>query len=574
MADQQAELSRRERTIESRLAEIERQEEELSRQQALHAAGRETARQLHLDTEQELAQRQAKLDALRQELTAESARLAESGRAAAEQREAAKRELSQLKRQADERQQSLEREAADLAAERATLDAAVAKQQQSASAAAQEREALQHEMTLLRKRADERLAALERERATVLEDQERTEAQRRRIAEQFKRERALEQQIAADRLAELDVLASQGRAGHDALVEDLRKECAQLGERLQRRDEQLSAEITAREQARAEYLALAAEADAAGRARTAAESQAANVQVDVVTLRQKIDELEIERDELRDHCQRQAVGSAQNSDGERRAVELAKRVTAERDELSRRLAEAEQALAEAHTSASPDSAGASSAEFEDLTQRYEMAVRDIRDLKKKNEDLERKCAAGSQARTPAAPGATLDWEARKRQLLASLEEDDGEEPSEERREERTRIEDVVRETDAALRQREQEIEELRRQLAAQPVASATAIETAAAVEFLDKDEILKAERARIKELQTEWESKLRQAEIDISLERAQIARAQADLAERQRTIDDNGPAHDPRGAADGTGKSKKAPRGRWLSRLGLTDEEQ
>ncbi len=574
-ADQEAELSRRERTIENRLAEIERQEDEIARQLALHTAGRETARQLQRDTEQELAQRQTKLDAMRQELTAASAKLAESERAVTEQREATTRELSQLRKQADERQQSLEREAAELATERARLDANVIAQRQSALAATQEREALQQEMALLKKRTEERLAALEHERAAVLEDQERTQAQRRRIAEQFKRERALEEQIAAARLVEMDALASQGRAGNDALVNDLRKECEQVSDRLRKRDEQLSTEITAREQARAEYLALAAEADAASRARMAAESTshslagrpwraASTAQCAGTRTRRAARPL-------------RAAGRWLGTELGRGATRCRAGQTI--DDRARR---PEPPLGRGGRGAQRSSLFWQRRFRRGLVNRVRRPYTALRngrsrhsrpEEEKRRPGTEMRCRRARRARRTrrarrsiGRPVSDSYWPAWKKTTAKSPMKSVA------------RSERASRTWYARPTPRCASASSKSRNCAgnwpSSRVASATAVETAAAVEFLDKDELLKAERARIQELQAEWESKLRKAEIDISLERAQIARAQADLAERQRTFDENGPAHDPRGAADGTGKSKKAPRGRWLSRLGLSDEEQ
>ena len=170
-------------------------------------------------------------------------------------------------------------------------------------------------------------------------------------------------------------------------------------------------------------------------------------------------------------------------------------------------------------------------ELADLTQRYDMAVRDIRELKKQNEELAKKVAIGP--RVVAVPGQPLDWEARKRQLLESLEQDDDEQ-DDSRRAERVQIENVILATDSMVREKQEEIDELKQRLAGQGEgpegASVARVEQAPTV---DSHELVRA--ARSPQLEAEWEQKLRQAEIDISLQRAQLARTRAEIDERQRT---------------------------------------
>ena len=196
-----------------------------------------------------------------------------------------------------------------------------------------------------------------------------------------------------------------------------------------------------------------------------------------------------------------------------------------------------------------------------------MAVRDIRDLKKQNEELAKKATAAPR---PPAPGEPLDWEARKRQILQSLEADAAEE-NDEQRTERLRIEAVMRETDAALSDKQLEIDRLQQLLAAGNEGS---LPPGHHRDPADQDEIVLRQRERLKLLEIEWEQKLRQAEIDISVERAQLARVRAELEEKQRFLDEQGADRDLLTPNDPSGKTKKAVRGRWLARLGLSDEEK
>jgi hypothetical protein len=608
-AERQQELARRAKELPQRLSEIDEREAEIERRQveldrrhaalaeraqaaelaeAAAEAAQSVAKQLQLSAkevqaaieqqqraaEQDLSRQRSQLAAQRDELHAAVAKLAADQQANSETREAAEKQLAAFKKELDDRHNAIKAETTKLAMDRDELNAATNALRQAERALVAERQAADQELALVKRQYEERTASLERQRQMLAEDQERTLEQRRRIAEQMKRERTLGQQLAASRLAELESLATQGHAAHEALLADANREAASLSERLRERGDELAAEIAAHKAAQTQIASLAAQLEDASRACSAAANQLAASQTETGALRQQLADLEAAQEqalESRADCDHDAGPS----ESEQRARALAERLSAERDDLMQRVADAESALAEAQAAGGGDSSASNSAELEDLTQRYEMAVRDIRELKKKNEELEKRAASPGRP-AAAAPGVSLDWEARKRQLLASLEADDGEEPQEERREEIVRIEDIVRETDAELRKRDEEIEVLRRQLEKQEAAtaSAAALPVDDNAEILDNDEIVAQERVRIKQLEAEWEGKLRQAEVDISVQRAQLARAQAEIAERQRALEDQGASHDARVSNDSANKSKKQQRGRWLSRLGLAEEEK
>ena len=96
-----------------------------------------------------------------------------------------------------------------------------------------------------------------------------------------------------------------------------------------------------------------------------------------------------------------------------------------------------------------------------------------------------------------------------------------------------------------------------------------AVGAAALGEMFDKDAIVQEERENLKRVQEEWREKLRQAEIDISMERAKIARERAQLEERLRALESQAviAAEKP----SETDKEGKPVRGRWLARLGLKE---
>jgi len=208
----------------------------------------------------------------------------------------------------------------------------------------------------------------------------------------------------------------------------------------------------------------------------------------------------------------------------------------------------------------------------DLQQRYEMAIAEIRELRQKNADLERRVTQAEQspARQPtiASDGRILDWEAEKQRILAALEAEAENDPDPQHASERLRIQDVIKKTEAVLAEKDKEIAELRRLLEDQSTNIGSVAVGAAAIERLfDQDEVLREQREHLRQLEEEWKEKLRKAELEISLERAKIARERAVLEEKQRELEE-------KLATLGTSKpaeedKNKPSRGRWLSRLGI-----
>ncbi|HKD37533.1 MAG TPA: hypothetical protein VKB78_12060, partial [Pirellulales bacterium] len=164
-----------------------------------------------------------------------------------------------------------------------------------------------------------------------------------------------------------------------------------------------------------------------------------------------------------------------------------------------------------------------------------------------------------------------NWEAMKRQMMQSLE-DDGD-SSEARSEERIAIENTIMITDELVAQKDREIADLRQQLSEQGGLGRIAVGAQAVAAALEQDELIKQERAKLAEMQEQWKNKLRQAEIDISVERAKITRDRAEIEDKLATYEKERANHVADGSAptDADDKSKKSSRGRWLSRLGLKD---
>jgi chromosome segregation ATPase len=198
-----------------------------------------------------------------------------------------------------------------------------------------------------------------------------------------------------------------------------------------------------------------------------------------------------------------------------------------------------------------------------------MAVEEVRELKRTNAELENKLksrGAGSSAPSPASGGA-LDWEAQKERLLASLEADGDDD--EEAVEERTSIEGTIRVTDQIVAQKDREISELKERL--EQHGGAGSSQSAAIAELLDRDEIIRQEREKLTQLQVEWRQKIGEAEIEISVQRAKLARDRAELEEkvRQYQLD-----QDNRSYSEDNSEPTKPTRGKWLARLGLKDLDE
>ena len=215
---------------------------------------------------------------------------------------------------------------------------------------------------------------------------------------------------------------------------------------------------------------------------------------------------------------------------------------------------------------------------EEYQERYQLSLQDIRELKVENEELKKELARASArpqaaAAVPLQAADSISWEAQKQKLLAALESEYDENNPEDLKQ-RSQIEEIVQETELAIAQKDGEIKELKKLLVTQSENIGTVTVGAAAFgEMLDNDQIIQEERESLRQLQEEMRRKLVAAEIDISVERAKIARQRVELEEKMRQQALN--------QSDETSKAKNQPdgqdqpvRGRWLSRLGLNDLDQ
>lgn len=200
----------------------------------------------------------------------------------------------------------------------------------------------------------------------------------------------------------------------------------------------------------------------------------------------------------------------------------------------------------------------------DLQRRFELSVDDLRELKQENARLREQLASAPSASTASTTNTAMDWQSQKARLLAALESEDAEELSQERWQERMTIEGTISITDRVVAEKDHEITELRAQLADRSFDAAGESDLEGNV--LDKDEIIRAEREKLESLQKEWNEKLRTAELELSVQRATLARKEAELQQKLLAAE-QAQAESPVGP-DGK------PRRKWLSALGLRDDEE
>ncbi|MGD0519301.1 MAG: hypothetical protein ABSA26_17325 [Thermoguttaceae bacterium] len=289
----------------------------------------------------------------------------------------------------------------------------------------------------------------------------------------------------------------------------------------------------------------------------------------------KADQGELQRqlESLQEECRilRAKLSAAENN-VDRREVE---RIEAEKKEQTARLAELEKRLAETRQELADARAGSGKEKVndDDLRRRYEMSIDDLRELRASNENLQEQLASarrGGGGNESQLSSGVLNWEAEKQRILAALEAD-FEEDNEEDRQEKLKIQEVIRRTDRLVAEKNREIGELRKLLESQANNIGTmAVGAAALGQILDTDAVIQEERKNLVRLQEECREKLCQAEIEISLERAKIARERAQLDEKLRALEQQGVNLPIAGEEK---ESVKPTRGRWLARLGLTSSE-
>lgn len=130
--------------------------------------------------------------------------------------------------------------------------------------------------------------------------------------------------------------------------------------------------------------------------------------------------------------------------------------------------------------------------------------------------------------------ASMSWEERKELLYRQFESEDSGVPFSPERltnEQCSKLNHEMACMQQELRARENEIAELRSLLEQRPQIQGNdlAVGAAAITRLFDDDELIRDERLRLKNVQTEWEAKFRDMEIAASIERASLDRERRQL---------------------------------------------
>ena len=139
-----------------------------------------------------------------------------------------------------------------------------------------------------------------------------------------------------------------------------------------------------------------------------------------------------------------------------------------------------------------------------------------------------KLESHQESLTPSLEEA-MTWEDRKAIIWRQLEGDQDCDPDQ-----KTKFIDIVQETERIVADRDKEIAELRLLMSQQTKISTTLDEqqvtgATAIASILDSDEMIAMERSNLEQVKQEWMEKLQRAEIDMSIERAAIARQKHEL---------------------------------------------
>jgi len=440
--------------------------------------------------------------------------------------------LDDRQKQLDARQAELDKQQADLASNKGSEPDRLKdlkRREVELTTARQAHEAEQAKLNAQRESLRELESNLKLKEQTLGTREQQTKRQRQIVARQL---RARKSELAAE--------AAQEEIGrHASELEKVHRESKQ-------QIEQLRADFTT---ARANEL------------------KAVNQQLE--DLKTKLTEAEAGLQRARQECDQERA-ACRNSDStiQSTIVELTK-LRDENKQLTARLTDAEK---RAKDGGSGGSGGGQ--EMEDLKRRFEMAVQDVRELKTKNVELTEQLAKAQhspKAAAAVAGGGGNDWESMKKKLLAEMDSD-FDESNEQQKAGKLTVENAIKITDDVVAEKDREIEELRRTLESQSQqVGEVAVGAAAVAQMLDTDELVKQEREALKRLQDQLREQLRQAELDISVERARLGREKSELEEKARSFEAEKASLGPAGGA-GDAKGNKSRK--WLTRLGLGEGEK
>jgi chromosome segregation ATPase len=486
------------------------------------------------------------------------------------------RQRAEIERQANEFTTLLQQRLAELDAREATA----AKLLAEAAMKRAELDERTNKITLLQNGLGEEKAQLGTQRQELAKREQSLARQRRSVAKQLKTRKA-------ELTSEIETLRREASAvpGQDF---ELQMRCSELQGKCDRLREEAS-ELVEKKEELQERLSTAQQqmAEKQGAwAQTQKHSEQLQARLQKLELQQaeltrereqlKADKshLAAELEQVREKLERgQPLGEGESS------AEL-QRLRDENKKLEKSLKQAEAAAESAKAAVEQGGSGDSSQEVADLRRRLEMATADCRDLKAKNSELQEQVGKGGSKSEGAAAGGAMDWEAQKRRMLAQLESDfDDTDPAQKAG--RMDLEAAMKLTDEAIAAKDKEVSDMRRELdelkgLLENQSSSIgqfAVGASAFAELLDKDELVRSERESLHQMQENLREQLKKAEIDISMERAKIARERAEVDELLHALHQEKAQQVASAPPAGGDKGKKPARGRWLSRLGLSDGE-
>ena len=415
--------------------------------------------------------------------------------------------------------------------------------------------------------------------AQALHREAATNRQRREMAQRLRRQKAemlleLEQQA-----AELAEQHAQRQVDHQSQqeVEALRSEAESLRNQTQALRHEADSLRRETETLRSQADNLRSETDKLRSETDKLQSETQSLRSETETLRNETETLRGEgdllREELQQACQQldqreQAAASADNVH-QTRLAELEQHLAQAREEVIE-LQEQLQAQPETPLLIEAQANTITGLEAELSRLKHQLA-----DLQQQNSDLAAAVAKHQVITSGNTPHVSfqhesLSWEERKRLIMAQLESEsiEDDEPADEQQLQRhLEIEQVLNTTQQEIEKRDREIAELQAIVEQQAdTRQGVAIGAAAFAQAFDNDEMIQQERQKLKEIQREWEEKLRQAEIDVSLERARLARERTQLEQELENI------RLERLQADK--EPEKAKKRKWLEHLGLREEHR
>lgn len=201
------------------------------------------------------------------------------------------------------------------------------------------------------------------------------------------------------------------------------------------------------------------------------------------------------------------------------------------------------------------SAGGESADLiADYQIRAEIAEAELANSREEIQKLQEKLIASAP---PIASG--FNWEAKKRQMMRDLDGEGGDDSSEASG---PTSEDFLAAAQSELARREAEIASLKQKLEEKASESSVYHKNLMAVE---QDDAVRLAREEVEKLKGELQNTLRQSEVELSVQRAKMARERSELDELRMEID--------RRAKDLTpqkiGEPQKPQKRNWFSRMGL-----